>query len=138
MLTYAAVACNCLAAVLFFLGAMKYGRGPVPVTYHRLILEKEGSNLSPHQLLILTAQYRAFAGALLAIGLMIVALSLGPVRSGALWAEVALLLAGGAFVAGTYRTPRHVEDVTGIQTPWRLSLLMGGLLVAGFVLSQLG
>jgi hypothetical protein len=49
-----------------------------------------------------------------------------------------LLLAGAAFVAGTVRTPRHVEEVTGVQTPWRLSLVIGGLLAVGFVLSQLG
>lgn len=134
---FVAIACNCLAAILFFLAAVKYGRGPVPVTYHRLMLEKEGTELSPHTMLILTAQYRAFSGAALAIGLMIVALSLGPVRSGALWAEIALLLAGAAFVSGAFPTPYRVEQVTEIQTPWRVSLVMGGLLCAGFALAQL-
>jgi hypothetical protein len=136
MLT-AAIICNCLAAVLFFLGAMKYGRGPVPVTYHKLILEKEGTTLSPHLALILTGLYRAFAGSLLALGLLIVAISLGPIRSGEIWAEVALLLAGLGFVAGGTLTPHRVEQITGVQTPWRLSLLMGGLLVCGFLLAQL-
>lgn len=134
---FAAIACNCCAAILFFLGAVKYGRGPVPVTYHRLILEQEGKPLSPHQTLILTALYRALAGAMLAIGLLIVALSLGPIRAGALWAESALLLAGAAFVSGSAVTPYRVEQITGVQTPWRLSLVIGGLLVAGFVLAQL-
>ena len=133
----AAIACNCLAAVLFFLGAMKYGRGPVPVTYHRLILEKEGTTLSPHLALIVTALYRAFAAALLAVGLLIVALSLGPVRAGELWAEVALLLAGLGFAAGGTLTPYRIEQATGVQAPWRLTLLMAGLLVCGFVLAQL-
>ncbi len=133
----AAIACNCLAAILFFLAAMKYGRGPVPVTYHRLILDKEGEDLSPHMTLILKAMYRAFSGAALAIGLLIVALSLGPVRAGEFWAEVALLLAGAAFVSGSSFTPYNIEQATEVQTPWRLSLLMGGLLGAGFLLAQL-
>ncbi len=133
----AAIICNCLAAVLFFLGAMKYGRGTVPVTYHKLILEKEGTTLSPYLTLILTALYRAFAGALLALGLLVVSLSLGPIRSGEIWAEVALLLAGLGFAAGGALTPHRVEQITGVQTPWRLSLLMGGLLVCGFLLAQL-
>ena len=133
----AAVACNCCAAILFFLGAMKYGRGPVPVTYHRLMLEKEGTQLSPYQVLVLTSQYRALAGALLGLGLVTVALSLGPIRSGALWAEVALLLLGASFAAGATFTPYRIEQATGVQTPWRLSLVIGGLLLAGFVLAQL-
>lgn len=133
----AAIALNCLAAVLFMLAAMKYGRGPVPLTYHREMLEKEGTRLTPFLTMMLTALYRAFAGAMLAIGLLIVALSLGPVRQGELWAEVALLLAGVAFVAGSSITPHAVEQATGVQTPWRLALLMGGLLAGGFVLSQL-
>ena len=133
----AAVVCNCLAAVLFMLGAAKYGRGPVPLTYHKLMLEKEGSQLTPHQEMILRAVYRALGGAMLAVGLFIVALSLGPIRSGELWAEVAVVLAGAAFLSGSYLTPRRIEEATGIQTPWRLSLLMAGLLVAGFVFAQL-
>lgn len=137
-MTLAAIACNCCAAILFFLGAMKYGQGPVPVTYHRLILEKEGTALSPSQTLILTGLYRAFAGCMLGFGLLVVALSLGPILQGELWAEVALLLAGAAFVAGSTVTPRRIEEATGVQTPWRLSLVIGGLLLAGFVLSQLG
>ena len=133
----AAMLCNCLAAVLFLVGAAKYGRGPVPVTYHKLILEAEGSTLSPGQLLILRGVYRALAGAMLAIGVMIIALTLGPVRDGELWAEVALVLAGTGFVSGSYLTPKRIEEATGVQTPWRLALLMGGLMVAGFVFAQL-
>jgi hypothetical protein len=133
----AAIICNCLAAVLFIVAAMKYGMGPVPLNYHKLILDKERTALTPYQSMILRGLYRALAGALLAIGLLIIALSLGPVREGELWAEVAVLLAGGAFVSGSYLTPRRVEEETGVQTPWRLALLMGGLLVIGFVLAQL-
>lgn len=133
----AAIICNCLAAVLFFLAAMTYGRGPVPLTYHRLILEKEAVTLSPHTSLIVMALYRALAGAFMAIGLFIVALTLGPIRNGELWAEIAVLLAGVSFVAGSGVTPYRVEQSTGVQTPWRLSLLMGALLLAGFTLSQL-
>lgn len=132
-----ALLCNCLAAMLFFLAATKYGRGPVPVTYHRLILEKEGTELSPHTLLIVAALYRAFAGAMLGLGLLIVALSLGPVRGGEFWAEVALLLAGTSFVAGTSMAPYQIEQNTGVQTPWRLSVVIGGLLVVGFLAAQL-
>lgn len=83
MLIFALI-CNSLAVVLFILAAVKYGTGPVPVTYHRLILEREGTELTPSLTLILTGLYRAFAGAMLAIGLLIVALSLGPIRAGAL------------------------------------------------------
>lgn len=133
----ATVVCNCLAALLFMLGAAKYGRGQVPLTYHKLILEKEGSELSVGQKLILRAVCRALGGAMLAIGLLIIALTLGPVLSGELWAEVALLLAGAAFVSGSYFTPRGIEEATGVQTPWRLSLLIGGLLVGGFLFAQL-
>ena len=134
----AAIICNCLAAVLLFVGAMKYGQGPVPVTYHKLILEKEGTALTPYMTLILTGLYRAFAGAMLAIGVLIVALSLGPVRADALWAQVALLLAGAAFTVGGYWAPRRAEELTGVQTPWRLGLLIGGLLLLGFVFSLIG
>lgn len=133
----AAIICNCLAAVLFLVGAAKYGRGPVPLTYHKLMLEKEGTGLTEYQSMILRALYRGLGGTMLAIGVLIIALTLGPVRSGELWAEVALLLAGFGFVSGSYATPRRIEEATGIQTPWRLALLMGGLLCAGFIFSQL-
>lgn len=133
-----AIICNCLAGVLLLLAAVKYGRGPVPVTYHKLILEEEKTQLSPHLTLILTGLYRALAGACLGLGLMIVTLSLGPVREGLFWAEIAILLAGAAFVLGSFRTPYLVEQETGVQTPWRLSLVVGGLIGAGFVLAQLG
>ena len=135
---HAAIACNCLAAVLLFLGAVKFGQGPVPVTYHKLILDEEGSELSPYQTLILTGLYRAFAGTMLALDLLIVALSLGPILQDELWAKVALLLASVAFTAGSYFVPRSIEEITGVQTPWRLSLLIGGLLGVGFVLALIG
>lgn len=133
----AAIICNCLAAVLFFLAATKFGMGPVPVTYHRLIFDKEGTTPTPYTLQVLRGLYRAFAGVMLGFGLLIVALSLGPIRAGAFWAEFALLTAGAAFVAGSTIVPYQVEQDTGVQTPWRLSLLMGGLLAAGFLLAQL-
>lgn len=135
---FAAIALNCIAAALFIIAALKYGRGPVPLAYHRDILDKEGTELTPHMTMVLTALYRALAGAMLAMGVMIVALSLGPVRAGAFWAEVAVLLAGAAFVAGSSVTPYRVELASGVQTPWRLSLLIGAVLLAGFVLAQLG
>ena len=53
MLIFALI-CNSLAAVLFILAAVKYGTEPVPVTYHRLILEREGTELTPSLTLILT------------------------------------------------------------------------------------
>lgn len=134
---YVAILCNCLAGVLFLLAAVKYGRGPVPVTYHKLILESEGTELSPYLTLILTGLYRAFAGACLGLGLMVISLTLGPVRTGAFWAEIAILLVGAAFVSGSVQTPYRVEQQTGVQTPWRLSLVIGGLIVVGFVASQL-
>lgn len=134
---YAAILCNCLAAVLFILAAVKYGSGPVPLTYHRLILEAEGTALSPHTALILKALYRGLAGALLAIAVAIITLSMGPIRAGAFWAEILLLVMGCVFVASSTLTPHNVENQTGVQTPWRLSLLMGGLLAAGFVFAQL-
>ncbi|MFK7745788.1 MAG: hypothetical protein AB8B47_12085 [Roseobacter sp.] len=133
----AALILNCLVAALFIIAAVKYGRGPVPLTYHKLMLEKEATTLSPYLKLVLTAQYRAFGGAMLAIGVMIVALTLGPIRAGEFWAEVAVLLAGAAFVSGSSLTPHRVEQITGIQTPWRLALLMGGMLLAAFILAQL-
>lgn len=133
----AAIICNCLAGVLFLVGAAKYGQGPVPLTYHKLMLEKEGSALTPYQVMILRAVYRGLGGTMLAVGVLIIAITLGPIRSGELWAEVALLLAGAGFVSGSYLTPRRIEGTTDVQTPWRLALLMGGLLAAGFVFAQL-
>lgn len=132
-----ALVCNCLAAVLFIVGAAKYGMGPVPLTYHKLMLEKEGTTLTPYLTLVLTALYRALGGVMLALGLLIIALTLGPIRVGAFWAEIAVLLAAAAFLAGSGLTPYRVEQETGIQTPWRLSLLISGLLLFGFILSQL-
>jgi hypothetical protein len=134
----AAIVLNCLVAVLLIVSAMKYGQGPVPLTYHREMLEKEGSRLSPYQEMILRALYRALAGGMLALAIMIIALSLGPVRADALWAHVAILLAGGSFAVSGIVTPHKVEAMTGVQTPWRLAAVLGGALVLAFVLAVLG
>ncbi len=134
----AAVILNCLAAVLLIVSAMKYGRGPVPLTYHAEMLEKEGTTLTPYQTLILRALYRALAGGMLAVAILIIALALGPVMADELWAQVALALAGGAFAASGIITPRAVEEATGVQTPWRLSSLLGAAMGVAFVLALLG
>lgn len=134
----AAVILNCLVAVLLAVSAMKYGRGPVPLTYHAEILTKESSSLTPFQEMILRAQYRALAGGMLGLAIMIIALSLGPVLADELWAHVAIVLAGGSFAGAGIATPRKVEAATGVQTPWRLASLLGGALVVAFVLAILG
>ncbi|MEE4187988.1 MAG: hypothetical protein V2I76_06010 [Roseobacter sp.] len=47
---------------------MKHGRGPVPLAYKRLFLEKAGTTPSLLTTLILTGLYRAYAGTLRALG----------------------------------------------------------------------
>lgn len=137
MLTLA-ILLNCSAAVLLVLSALKYGRGPVPLTYHAEMLAKEGTTLSPYMVLILRGLYRALAGGMLSCAILIVALSLGPIAQDILSAQLAVALAGVAFAAAGYVVPRQVEEQSGVQTPWRLSLLLGGMLIAGFVLGVLG
>jgi hypothetical protein len=134
----AAVVLNCLVAVLLGVSAMKYGRGPVPLTYHKEMLAKEDTTLSRYQELILRALYRALAGGMLALAIMIIALSLGPVMADELWAHVAVLLAGGSFAAAGIVTPKKVEEATGVQTPWRLASVLGGAIGIAFVLAILG
>lgn len=129
---------NCFVALMLFLMAAKYVFGPVPADYHAAILDAEGAIPSENTLLILRALYLVFSGALVALGIIIVVLSVGPVLRDEFWAQVLIVTSGTLFSAVATIVPLTVEQTTNIRTPWRIAMAGGAILSIAFMLALVG
>lgn len=135
MLT-ASVILYCVAAIGAAAFAAKYALGPVPADYHAEILGRDGG-ATENAKQILSVVYGVMAGALLAFAILEIAIALGPLSSGALWAKLVLPVASLAVAAPSVLLPRSVEQITGVRTPWRPVLGLVVVLAAACILSFL-
>jgi hypothetical protein len=101
--------------------AAKYVFGQVPAPHHREALEKDGVSPGQNVVIMLRGIYLAFAGALLAVAILIAYMAYVPVRAGDGYARLMLLLAG--LVVGTMTTygAWQFEKRTGIASPWKIA-----------------
>lgn len=112
--------------------ALKYGRGPVPASYHKDIL---GEPISENVLMVLNALYRVFGAALAALALAGAALAIGPLAQGALWAKFVIFAVVMVVAVPSTIVPRQVEKSTGVRTPWRIAAILMGVSAVAFILS---
>jgi hypothetical protein len=114
--------------------ALKYGRGPVPLDYHKDIL---GDPIPEDVLTVIGALYRVFGAAMAALALAGAALALGPLAQGAMWAKFIIFAVILLVAIPSMIVPRQVENATGVRTPWRVAAVLLAVSVVAFVLSFL-
>jgi hypothetical protein len=130
----AAVAIYCLAMVGVAAMALKYGRGPVPLDYHKDIL---GDQIPETVLTVIHALYRVLGAAMAALALAGAALALGPLAQGAMWAKFVTFAIIVLVAVPSMFVPRQVEKTTGVRTPWRVAGVLLLVSAVSFVLSFL-
>jgi len=135
MLT-ASVILYCVAAIGAAAFAAKYGFGPVPADYHATVLGSDGGATEGAKQ-ILNVIYGVMAGALMAFAILQIAIALGPLFSGALWAKLVLPVASLAVATPSLLLPRSLEQWTGVRTPWRPVLGLVVVLAVACILSFL-
>lgn len=133
-----------LSTALYYLASLgtifmaaRYLFGSLPTQYHRDIVEKSGAEMTEILETILMSHGRALGAALLASGVSIYLFAdmiepgsdfiirLRPVLVG--------LIIGMPITVYT----RQLEEKTGVKTPWRVSLVLLAVLLAGFGFSFL-
>lgn len=124
------VALFCLVGLGAFAMGLRYSTSAVPASYHAEILAANGAELDGNLTLVLTALYRGFGGALVALAVAMVCLALWPVAAGNLPAAFGAFLAGTIVAGSTILTPLRVERATGVRTPWRIAAGLQLVLVA--------
>ena len=112
--------------------ALKYGRGPVPASYHREIM---GESIPENVLGVIRALYRVFGAALAALAVAGAALALGPLAQGAQWAKLVIFVVVLLVAVPSTLVPWQVEKATGVRTPWRIAAILLGVSTLAFVLS---
>ena len=129
---YVSVILYCLAMAGTAAMALKYGRGAVPLDYHRNII---GDPVPENVVIVVHALYRVFAAALAALALAGTALALGPLAQGAVWARLVIFAVVLLIAVPSMLVPRQVEITTGVRTPWRAAAMLLGVSALAFVLS---
>lgn len=133
---------HALSLALYYLAALgtifmaaRYLFGSLPTQYHKDIVERSGGEMTEIMETILMSHGRALGAALLASGVSIYLFAdmiepgvnfiirLRPVLVG--------LIIGMPITVYT----RQLEEKTGVQTPWRVSLVLLAVLLGGFGLS---
>lgn len=112
--------------------ALKYGRGPVPASYHKDIM---GESVPENVLVVLHALYRVLGAAFAALALAGAALALGPLAQGVEWAKFAIIVVVLMVAIPSTIVPWQVEKSTGVRTPWRFAAILLGVSALAFVLS---
>ena len=130
----AAVVLYCLAMAGMAAMALKYGRGPVPLDYHKDIL---GDQIPENVLTVIGALYRVFGAAMAGLALAGAALALGPLAQGAIWAKFVIFAVVLLVGVPSMIVPRQVENVTGVRTPWRVAAGLLAVSAVAFALSLL-
>ena len=129
-----------LSVVLYLLASLgvmamgvKYIRAILPLDYHAEITK--GTELSPETLRVFGALYKVMGGAILALGFVMVMLTLFGVWNDLIWAKLTLFI--GTLIAGAFTTlvPRQVESETGVRTPWRIAAGLCGIATVAFLIS---
>ena len=114
---------------------IKYIRTAPPLSYHAKITKAD--KLSVATLRVLGSLYKVMGGSFLALGVMLVVLTLFGVWNDVLWAKLTILV--GSLIAGSIAVtaPRELEQVTGVRTPWRIAALLTILTTIAFGMSVL-
>ena len=117
--------------------AALYVFGPVPMPYHREILEREGTTLTPGLEAVLTALCRILGAGLMASGISALLFALAIQASDPLLIKMRPLLIGLIVGLPCVIYPRRVETLTGVRTPWRPAVALIAVMLAGFVAAVL-
>ncbi len=126
-----------LAALGTLIVASLYLFGEVPMSYHRKVLEKEGTALSPGLELVMTTLCRVLGAGLMASGVSALLFALNIQDGDPVLIKMRPLLIGLIIGVPSVIYPHRVEAATGIRTPWRTAAALLAVMFAGFAVSIL-
>ncbi len=132
-----AIALYYLASLGTIFMAARYLFGTLPTQYHRDMLEKAGAEMTEILETILMSHGRALGAALLASGVSIYLFADMIEPDSNFIVRLRPVLVG--LIIGTPITvyTRQLEAKTGVHAPWRVSVVLLAVLLAGFGLSFL-
>ena len=133
-----------LSTALYYLASLgtifmaaRYLFGTLPTQYHRDMMERSGGEMTEILEIILMSHGRALGAALLASGVPIYLFAdMIEVDSNSI-VRLRPLLVGLIIGMPITVYTRQLEEKTGVQTPWRVSLVLLAVLMAGFGFSFL-
>ena len=134
---WAAAACHALAALMFVAFGVGYLARSEFLPYHRQAIGLEWKALIPSLQVLLLALMRVAGGALLGVGLAMLALLASPFRRGEAWARWAVAAVGAAAGVPALHAVVLVRTRTPGESP--VVLVVAGLacIALGFLLSLL-
>ncbi len=126
-----------LAALGTLFVAATYLFGTVPTRYHREVLEKDDTPLTPGLELVMTALCRVLGAGLMASGIAALLFALDLEASDPLALKIRPLLIALIVGVPCVIYPHRVETATGVRTPWRAAVALVAVMLAAFIASIL-
>jgi hypothetical protein len=127
-------ACIAIPAIVGIVVGVTYFRASEVMPYHKEVLGVAWSDLQPGVRTMLVGFINAYGSAHFAVGISLAILILVPLRRGHPWARWALLAVGLPVLGATVYLAARLAFSTGAGTPWRVSLVLLGLFLAGVFL----
>lgn len=124
-----------LAAVGAASIALSYMIGEMPKPYYREILERDGVEVTPGLLALLTSLSRVAGAGMLAVAASVFVFAAQITESSHMLVQLRPLLVGMIVLLPCVIMPKRVEEVSGIRTPWRAAVSLVALLLAAFAAS---
>jgi hypothetical protein len=120
MLTVAVILYVVVAVGLLGMAA-KFGLGPVPAPHHAAAIEQDGVTVTPKLEMVLRGIYHAWAGAYLALAILVAYLAIYPIRAGATDVAIAVGIAGVVAGVPAALRSRQVAIAANVSTPWQVA-----------------
>ena len=130
-----AVILNLIGALGLCMMGAKYCFGPAPADYHLKIMEVSKSDLDKRQAIVFTAIYRVTGASVIAVAISLASLSWFGVSANILWAKLIVLIVGMVVGLPAFAITYRVAKQTGVETPWKPTVIMLAILIVAFILS---
>lgn len=130
-----AVTLNLIGALGLCLMGAKYCFGPAPAEYHLKVMGVSKSDIDKQQIIVFSAIYRVMGASFFAVAISLASLSWFGVSANFLWAKVTVLIIGLAVGVPAFATTYRVANQSGVETPWKPTVILLVVLIAAFILS---
>ena len=130
-----AVLLYALPTVGLFLQGLLYLTTPVFMPYHADALATPWDDLPPHHQGFVLGVIKGMGAGSVGVTLALAVLLIVPFRRGDRWARWAVPLVGGVFTALTAYAAYTIDTRTPADTPWRQTLGLTAMYLAGAVVS---
>jgi len=117
--------------------AAKFGLGPVPAPHHAAAIGQDGVKMTPKLDMVLRGIYHAWAGAYLALAVLVGYLAIYPIRSGAKDIAIAVGVAGVVAGVPAALRARQLAVAASVSSPWQMAVGLTVLVVVATLLALL-